>query len=155
MLIANINMGLSNNINEFEKPFEFVLYIDSLDDKILSKIDNFKANANDRISNEQLANIMRGNIQWDNDEYNNPIDIISENTYSKLSGKSLSIKNGDIVLLSQLDRNYYNISVENDRGIEWSDQPPGKISYLVNDKIYYGNITKKSGKLYITYLIKV
>ncbi|QYE98999.1 hypothetical protein [Paraclostridium sordellii] len=119
MLIANINMGLSNNINEFEKPFEFVLYIDSLDDKILSKIDNFKANANDRISNEQLANIMRGNIQWDNDEYNNPIDIISENTYSKLSGKSLSIKNGDIVLLSQLDRNYYNISVENDRGIEW------------------------------------
>lgn len=143
MLIANINMGLSNNINAFEKPFEFVLYIDSLDDKILSKIDNFKANANERISNEQLVNIMRGNIQWDDDEYNNPIDIISENTYSKLSGKSLSIKKGDIVLLSQLDRNFYNISVENDRGIEWSYQPPGKISYLVNDKIYYGNITKE------------
>ena len=50
-----------------------------------------------------------GAIQWEGQEFSRLVHVMPESSYFDLTGKHLGLQNGEIVVLSQIDRNYYDI----------------------------------------------
>lgn len=143
MTIMDINFITSSSSNGYDMPFDFIAYGNNSDNKTISKIKKFEEDHNDLISSAYLVNITDGYIMWDSDEYNRPIHVIPERTYRSLSGKSLNIKQDEIIVLSQIDRNQYNVGTQFYNGVEWGFQPLGNVQFKIADIIYQGEITKE------------
>lgn len=142
LLIIDISFVTSDNSYDFEKPFDFVICINNLNN-IKSVIEEFEANQNQIINQTKLLEISDALIKWGSQDYDYNIDIMPERTYTKLTGKQLEIQNGQIFVLSQLNREYYDIGTQITNGVEWGFQPLDITYYKFGNKEYSGKIVKE------------
>ena len=136
MLIIDVQLTADNSDHSFEMPYDFTMYMNTLKDDDITSIEIFETQESASLADTHLVQILDGAIQWEGQEFNRLVHVMPENSYFNLTGKHLDIQNGEIVVLSQIDRDYYNIGIQEENGIEWGFQPPGPISFLVGNKVY-------------------
>ena len=136
MLIIDVQLTADNSDHSFEMPYDFTMYMNTLKDDDTTSIEIFETQESASLADTHLVQILDGAIQWEGQEFNRLVHVMPENSYFNLTGKHLDIQNGEIVVLSQIDRDYYNIGIQEENGIEWGFQPPGPISFLVGNKVY-------------------
>lgn len=143
MLIIELQLTTDNSDHSFEMPYDFTMYMNTFTDDDLTSIEVFEKKESTLLADTHLVQILDGAIQWEGQEFDRLVHVMPENSYFNLTGKHLDIQNGEIVVLSQIDRDYYNIGIQEENGIEWGFQPPGPISFLLGNKVYTKNIVKE------------
>ncbi len=143
MLIIDVQLATDHDDRSFEMPYDFTLYMDTFGNDDLKSIKDFEAQESALLADTHLVRISDGTIQWEGQEYNRLVHVMPESSYYDLTGNILGLQNGEIVVLSQIDRNYYDIGTQKENGIEWGFQPPGPVSFLVGDKAYTRTIVKE------------
>lgn len=140
MIIMDISFTTSSSSHDFEMPFDFIVSGDDMGSSTSLKIRQFESAQGQSIKTAHLVEVADGAIQWDGDGYNRKIHIMPETSYESLMGKSLTMQQGEIIVLSQINREYYDVGTQFDDGIEWGFQPPGDVSFQISDKIFKGRI---------------
>jgi len=143
MLIIDVSLATDDGDYSFEMPYDFTVYVDTVDGDALKSIEDFETQESALLADTHLVRILDGAIQWEGQEFNRLVHVIPESSYFDLTGKHLALQNGEIVVLSQIDRNYYDIGTQEENGIEWGFQPPGPVPFLVGDNVYTGTIVKE------------
>ncbi len=143
MLIIDVQLTTDNSDHSFEMPYDFTVYMNAVNEDDLICIETFETKESASLADTHLVQILDGAIQWEGQEFNRLVHVMPENSYFNLTGKHLDIQNGEIVVLSQINRDYYNVGIQEENGIEWGFQPPGPISFLAGDKVYTKTIVKE------------
>ncbi len=143
MLIIDVSLATDDGGHSFEMPYDFTVYMDAADGDDLKSIEEFETQESALLADTHLVQILDGAIQWEGQEFSRLVHVMPESSYFDLTGKHLGLQNGEIVVLSQIDRNYYNIGTQEENGIEWGFQPPGPVPFLVGDKVYTKTIVKE------------
>lgn len=143
MLNIDVQLATDDHDYSFEMPYDFTLYMDAFDDDDLKSIEDFETQESLLLADTRLVRILDGAIQWEGQDFDRLVHVMPESSYSNLTGKHLGLQNGDIVVLSQIDRNYYDIGTQKENGIEWGFQPPGPVSFLVSEQVYTRTIVKE------------
>lgn len=143
MLIIDVQLTIDNGDHGFEMPYDFVLYTDTAHGDDIVGIGNFENQEKASLADTRFVQILDGAIQWEGQEFDRSVHVMPESSYFDLTGKHLDIKSGEIVVLSQIDRNYYDISTQAENGVEWGFQPPGSFSFLAGNRVYTKTIIKE------------
>ncbi len=143
MLIIDVSLATDDGGHSFEMPYDFTVYMDAADGDDLKSIEEFETQESALLADTHLVQILDGAIQWEGQEFSRLVHVMPESSYFDLTGKHLGLQNGEIVVLSQIDRNYYNIGTQEENGFEWGFQPPGPVPFLVGDKVYTKTIVKE------------
>lgn len=140
MIIMDISFTTSSSNHDFEMPFDFIVSGNDINSSTTVKIRQFESTQSQSIEAAHLVEVADGAIQWDGDGYSRKIHIMPKWSYESLTGKSLTMQQGEIIVLSQINREYYDIGTQFDAGVEWGFQPPGDVSFQIADKIFNGEI---------------
>lgn len=143
MLIIDVSLAADDGDHSFEMPYDFTVYMDAVDGDDLKRIEEFETQESALLTDTRLVRISDGAIRWEGQEFNRLVHVMPESSYFDLTGRYLGLQNGEIVVLSQIDRNYYDIGIQEENGIQWGFQPPGPVSFLVGGKVYTGTIVKE------------
>lgn len=143
MLIIDVSLVTDDGDHSFEMPYDFAVYMDAVDGDDLKSIEDFEKQESTLLKDTRLVRILDGAIQWEGQEFSRSVHVMPESSYFDLTGKHLGLQNGEIVVLSQIDRNYYDIGTQEKNGIEWGFQPPGPVPFLVGGKVYTRTIVKE------------
>lgn len=143
MLIIDVSLATDDGDHSFEMPYDFTVYMDAVDGDDLKRIEDFESQEGALLKDTRLARILDGAIQWEGQEFSRLVHVMPESSYFDLTGKHLGLQNGEIVVLSQIDRNYYDIGIQEENGMEWGFQPPGPVPFLVGGKVYTRTIVKE------------
>lgn len=142
MLIIDVSLATDDGNHSFEMPYDFTAYMDTVDGDDLKRIEDFEMQEGALLTDTRLVRISDGAIQWEGQEFNRLVHVMPESSYFDLTGKHLGLQNGEIVVLSQIDRNYY-VGIQEENGVRWGFQPPGPVPFLVGDKVYTGTIVRE------------
>lgn len=143
MLIIDVSLATDDGNHSFEMPYDFTVYMDTVDSDDLKRVEDFEMQEGALLTDTRLVRISDGAIQWEGQEFNRLVHVMPESSYFDLTGKHLGLQNGEIVVLSQIDRNYYDIGIQEENGVRWGFQPPGPVPFLVGDKVYTGTIVRE------------
>lgn len=143
MLIIDVSLATDDGDHSFEMPYDFTVYMDAVDGNDLKRIEEFETQESALLTDTRLVRISDGAIQWEGQEFNRLVHVMPESSYYDLTGKHLGLQNGEIVVLSQIDRSYYDIGIQEENGTQWGFQPPGPVSFSVGDKVYTRTIVKE------------
>lgn len=143
MLIIDVQLATDDSDHSIEMPYDFIMYMNEFTDDDLTSIEVFETQERASLADTHLVQILDGAIQWEGQEFDRLVHVMPENSYFDLTGKYLHIQDGEIVVLSQIDRDYYNIGIQEENGIEWGFQPPGMVHFLAGDKVYTETIVKE------------
>ncbi len=143
MLIIDVSLATDDGDHSFEMPYDFTVYMDAVDGDDLKNIEDFESQKGTLLKDTRLVRILDGAIQWEGQEFSRLVHVMPESSYFDLTGKHLGLQNGEIVVLSQIDRNCYDIGTQEENGMEWGFQPPGPVSFLVGGKVYTRTIVKE------------
>lgn len=143
MLIIDVSLATDDGDHSFEMPYDFTVYMDAVDGDTLKNIEDFETQESALLADTHLVQILDGAIQWEGQEFSRLVHVMPESSYFNLTGNLLGLQSGEIVVLSQIDRNYYDIGIQEENGIEWGFQPPGPIPFLVGNKVYTRTIVKE------------
>ncbi len=143
MLIIDVQLTTDNSDHSFEMPYDFTMYMNAFTDDDLTSIEVFEKQESTSLADTHLVQILDGAIRWEGQDFDRLVHVMPENSYFNLTGKHLDIQDDEIVVLSQIDRDYYNIGIQEENGIEWGFQPPGSISFLAGNKVYTKTIVKE------------
>ena len=143
MLNMDVSLATDDGDRSYEMPYDFTVYMDAVDGGDLKGIEDFESRESALLKDTRLVRILDGAILWEGQEFSRLVHVMPESSYFDLTGKHLGLQNGEIVVLSQIDRNYYDIGTWEENGIEWGFQPPGPVSFLVGGKVYTRTIVKE------------
>ncbi len=124
-IVLNSSTYISKSALEYDKPFDIVFDINSLEKK---EIDPYLKQLESDGAIVYNINYMDGYIRWTDDEYDFPILILKEDDYYKLTNQNLNLKEGQAALLSQVNKGSVMIMTEMN-GAEWSFLPLGEIQF--------------------------
>ena len=124
-IVLNSSTYISKSALEYDKPFDIVFDINSLEKK---EIDPYLKQLESDGAIVYNINYMDGYIRWTDDEYDFPILILKEDDYYKLTNQNLNLKEGQAALLSQVNKDSVMIMTEMN-GAEWSFLPLGEIQF--------------------------
>lgn len=144
MLIIDVQLTIDNGDHGFEIPYDFILYTDTSHGDDIASIGNFENQEKASLADTRFVQILDGAIQWEGQEFDRSVHVMPESSYFDLTGRHLGIQSGEIVVLSQIDRNYYDIGTQEENGVEWGFQPP--VRFLFWRAIRY--LPKRSLKKY-------
>ena len=143
MMIIDVSLATDDGDHSFEMPYDFTVYMDAVDGDDLKNIEDFESQKGTLLKDTRLVRILDGAIQWEGQEFSRLVHVMPESSYFDLTGKHLGLQNGEIVVLSQIDRNCYDIGTQEENGMEWGFQPPGPVPFLVGGKVYTRTIVKE------------
>lgn len=143
MLIIDVSLVTDDGDHSFEMPYDFAVYMDTVDGDDLRSIEDFESQESALLKDTCLVRILDGAIQWEGQEFSRLVHVMPESSYFDLTGKHLGLQDGEIVVLSQIDRNRYDIGTQEENGTEWGFQPPGPVPFLVGGKVYTRTIVKE------------
>ncbi len=142
MLNIDVSLATDDGAHSFEMPYDFAVYMDAVDGDALKSIQDFETQESALLADTRLVRTLDAAIQWEGQEFNRLVHVMPESSYYNLTGNLLGLQSGEIVVLSQIDRNYYDIGTQVENGIEWGVQPPGPVPFLVGDKVYTRTVVK-------------
>ncbi len=143
MLIVDVQLATDNGDHSFEMPYDFTVYMDAVEDDDIKELEDFEIQESALLADTHLVRILDGAIQWEGQEFSRLIHVMPESSYSNLTGKFLGLQSDEIVVLSQIDRNQYDLETQEEGGVSWGFQPPGPASFLVGDRVYTKTIVKE------------
>lgn len=143
MLIMNLsNIQISDNYDQ-ENPYDFVLSIDHTRKKNLDVLKKFENNFHTSIEKSALVKLQKAFISWDTESYDLSVDLVPESSYTALSDIKLGLSGKQTVILTQLNRQYYTMDIQQTDGVEWGFRAPGSSFAIVEGRKYSFDITKE------------
>lgn len=184
--ILSMNLMMMRQPDRYaqENPYDLVLLEEEHGEALSQEIETFEREFFPYIESAVLVFIEQVKIRWDEEDYTLAVDLLSESGYEKLTGEALDLSGKETLVLTQKDKEHYEMRIEEEKGIVWGFQPPGETkgligsrehsfviigeiwrevynttdqerrSYIVSDE-YYEKLSRELGRRRAEYFVKV
>ncbi|MDO4719251.1 MAG: hypothetical protein Q4A78_01185 [Peptostreptococcaceae bacterium] len=117
-----------------ENPYDFILLEEERGEFLSREIEKFEREFFPYIESAALVFIEQVRIRWEGEDYTLAVDLLSESGYEELTGEALDLSGKETLILTQKDKEYYEMQIQEEKGIVWGFQPPGETKGLIGGR---------------------